>query len=114
MGPFNDIGPYAGTTITTRKSDVDKETDNEPHFGQFVIGLLLLGPALWVVAFMGLFCWEYIGPISAAGIIGLGFWACARYGTNRSIFDRFRYRTTAAQKDRIRRRLSGTKESGKK
>ncbi|RLC89139.1 MAG: hypothetical protein DRJ03_00875 [Chloroflexi bacterium] len=114
MGPFDDLGPYAETTITTRKTDADKATDNESHFGHLVIGTLLLGPALWVVVFMGLFCWKYIGPLSAAGLIGLGFWACGHYGTNRSVLDRFRYRTTKAQRETIQRRLSDIKDSGRK
>lgn len=104
MGPLDNIGPYAETTITTRRSDVDK-TDNKPGVFAVLIGLFLLGPALWVATFMGLFCWAYIGPISATAVIGLLLWACGHYGTNRSILDRFRYRTTEVQRAKIARRL---------
>lgn len=96
-----------------RKSDVAKgEPDNnEAHFGHFVIGLLLVAPTLWVVVFMGLFAWAHIGLLAPIVIIGTALWACGYYGTNRSILDRFRYRTTAAQRARIRRRLSGENKS---
>ena len=114
MGPFDDIGPYAETVITTRKTDVNAKPDNEPGFCHVLIGLLLLFPGLWVVAFMGLFLWAYIGPITAIGIIGLSFCACARYGTNHSILDLFRYRTAIANRKRIARRLSDVKKSEKK
>ena len=106
------MGPYTGTTITTRKTDVTTEkTDNKPSACSVLIGLILLGPALWVVAFMGLFCWTHIGLISVVGIIGLTFWACGHFGTDNSILDRFRYRTTPDQRSRIDRRLSGAKKN---
>lgn len=95
-----------------RKTNIEKPTDNdEAHFGHFVIGLLLVAPTLWVVVFMGLFAWAHIGLLAPIVIIGTALWACGYYGTNRSILDRFRYRTTAAQRARIRRRLSGEKKS---
>lgn len=110
MGPFGSIGPYTEATITTRKSDGAAPTDKQPHFGHFVIGLLFLGPALWVVGFMGLFVWSYIGLLLPAGIIGLAIWACGYYGTNDSLWRRFTYRTTAAHRAIIRQRLSDTKK----
>lgn len=112
MGPFEDIGPYATMTImTTQKSDV---TDNKPGGWYVVIALLLLGPAMWTLFFMGLFLWTHIGLISVVTVIGLCFWACGHYGTNRSILDRFRYRTTPEQRVRVSRRLSDIKESRNK
>jgi hypothetical protein len=50
---------------------------------------------------------KFIGWIVPAVIIGLGFWACCHYRTNRSIYGRFHYRTTAEQRNRIERRLWG-------
>jgi len=109
MGPFDAIGPYGDMAITTRKSDVDEKTDNKPGFRHVLIGLILIFPTLWVVAFIGLFTWANIYVIAPLAVIGLCFWACAYYGTNRSIIDRFRYRTTKAQRLIIERRLSGIK-----
>lgn len=103
------MGPYAEMSIITRKTDGD-ETDNKPGVLYGLIGLCLLGPALWVVSLMGLFCWAYIGLLAPAVVIGLLIWACGRYGTNNSIIDRFRYRTTRGQRAKIARRLSDTKE----
>lgn len=105
------MGPYAETIITTRKTDVEGETDNSPGGWNVIIGLILLGPALWVVWFMGLYLWAHIGLIIPTVVIGLSFWACGRYGTNRSLFARLRYRT---QRKRIRRRLSDIKKSEKR
>lgn len=111
MGPFDgDIGPYAEMTITTRKSDVQVAPDNVPGFRHVLIGLLLTFPALWVIAFMGLFLWANVATIAASGIIGLCFWFCAYYGTKHGIIDRFRYRTTEAQRATIKRRLSGSQK----
>lgn len=73
-----------------------------------VIGIIIGGSVVIGIAR------EFIGWIIAGTVIGLGFWCCHRYGTDRSVFDRFRYRTTKAQRSRIRRRLSDTKDSGKK
>lgn len=109
MGPL-DMGPYAEMSITTRKSDQKTTTDKEPGAIHVVIALLLLGPALWAAWFIGLYTWSYIGLIIPVGIIGLAIWACGHYGTNRSILDRFRYRITQSQRDRISRRLSEAKK----
>jgi len=56
---------------------------------------------------------KFIGPIVVCGVIGLLLWCCNRYGTNRSVFDRFRYRTTKAQRERIQRRLSDARKPEK-
>ena len=111
MTPFENIGPYSETTITTRKSDV---TDNKPGGWYVVIALCLIGPAMWTLFFMGLFLWKHIGLIGVSVVIGLGFWACGHYGTNRSILDRYRYRTTPEQRACITRSLSDIKDSEKK
>jgi hypothetical protein len=109
MGPLDDIGPYSETMITTRKTDVEEETDNKPGFIHIVIGVLLIGPTCMVLIFMGLFFFKNIGLIVACVILGLCILACGYYGTNKSMFDRYRYRTTKAQREKIERRLSDIK-----
>ncbi len=104
MGPFDD---YGDMRIITRKTDVAVEADNKPRFASVLIGLLLALPTYWTLCFMGLYLIAHIGVIAPSGIIGLGFWACAYYGTNHSVLDRFRYRTTKIQRAIISRRLSG-------
>lgn len=106
MGPLEGIGPYAETTITTRKSDANGAADKKGHFGHLVVWLLILGPTMWVTGFMGLFVSAHIGLIVPAGIIGLALWACVHYGTNDSLWARITYRTTAAQRETVQRRLS--------
>lgn len=86
MGPLEDMGPYVGTIITTRKTDVQSGADNPPGFCDVLIGLLLLPVGLSAGAFIGLFLWEYIGLICVIGLGVLGFWACAYYGTDHSLF----------------------------
>lgn len=109
MGPLDNIGPYAETTITTRESDVEPETDNKPGILSLIIGVCILGPCICIFVFMGLYIWAHIGPITVCVVIGLGLWACGHYGTERSILDRFRYRTTKSQRTKMARRLSDTK-----
>lgn len=107
MRPLDDIGPYAETVITTRKTDANTRTDNSPGFGDVLIGLLLLCPALWVIAFMGLFLWAHIGIILVAGVIGLGFWACGHYGTDKRLLKLHRKpKLSDDEHVRIRQRLS--------
>ncbi len=107
MGPFEYIGPYAETVITTRKSDVEGEADNKPVFVDLLIGLLVVPLALAGLGLMGLWVWAHIGPIIPIVIIGLAFWACGHYGSNRSVLAGWRYRTTHQQRIKIKRRLSG-------
>lgn len=112
------IGPYAEMSIITQKSDVEETaTDNTvAGVARVIIALLLFGPAVCILFFMGLFICAHIGPIAPAAIIGLAIWACGHYGTNNSILDRFRYRTTPAQRAerladaRVSRRLSDSKK----
>lgn len=106
-----DIGPFAETMITTRESDVDETTDNKNSGSMIhvIITLFIIGPAMWFLIFMGLFTWAYIGLIIPITIIGLAIWACGYYGTNNSIIDKIRYRTTKAQRAIIKRRLSDIK-----
>jgi hypothetical protein len=40
------MGPYAETVITTKKADVEVETDNKPVFCDLLIGLLVVPFAL--------------------------------------------------------------------
>lgn len=113
MGCGGGGGGFFRSMITTPESDVETTTDNKAHFGHCAMALLLLGPSLWVSGFMGLFVWAHIGLIAPAVIIGLAIWACGHYGTNDSLWRRITYRTTTAQRDRIRRRLSDAKKLGK-
>lgn len=107
---------YSDMVIATKKTDENyrAKPDGWEFYSHFtilflsVIGIIIGGSVVIGIAR------EFIGWIIAGAVIGLGFWCCHRYGTNRSILDRFRYRTTKAQRDRIRRRLSDTKNSGKK
>jgi hypothetical protein len=102
------IGPYAETMITTRKADAKTKPDKEVGFASILIALLLIGPGTCAAIFIGLFTWAYIGPITMVAVIGLAIMTCGYYGTNNSILDRFRYRTSAADRRRIARRLSDT------
>lgn len=115
MGP--DLIPdYSDMVIATRKADASSRTKTDgwevySHFTVLflsVIGIIIGGSFVIGIALL------HIGLIIPCAVIGLGFWACHRYGTNRSIFDRFRYRTTKAQRERIRRRLSDARKSEKK
>jgi len=100
------MGLYAETMITTRKTDVEETTDNEPVFCDLLIGLLVVPLALSGVGLMGLFAWAHIGLIIPIVIIGLAFWACGHYGTKRSVLAGLRYRMKK-QRPIPRRRLLG-------
>lgn len=105
MGPLEDIGPYANTMITTQKTDV---ADNKPGICSVLIGLLLLGPALWVLTFMGLFLWAHIGLIAPVTLIGLMFWACAYSRTHHKSFKlHWNHRLSDDERATIKRRLNG-------
>ena len=107
MGPLDDIGQYAGTTITTRKTDVDDSTDNKPGICSVLIGLLLLPVAFWVIAFIGLYVWAYRLPLCLIGLLVLGLWACAHFGTNNRLVKWHRKsRLSDEQRITIKRRLS--------
>ena len=110
MGPFDDIGPYAETVMTTRKTDAQAPTDNKPGIADVLIGLLLLCPAILALSLMGLFLLNHIGPIILYGIIGLCFWACARFGNNKRLIKfRGRRRLSVAERNRVERRLLDSK-----
>lgn len=109
MGPID----YSDMVISTRLSDGKVKADNVDGNETIVIGLIM-GVVSFPCAFlMGLYVWHNIGPIVAIVVIGLGFWASARYGTNDSLVARFRYRTkrvrpiTESQKIKMRKRLIG-------
>lgn len=93
MGP-SDIGPYAETVITTRKTDVET-TDNFGVFGLF-LGVIGACTASFIIFFIGLAIWEHIGPITVIGLLVFMF---GLYG----------YYRTGGAKERaiILRRLSG-------
>ena len=113
MGPLESIGPYAETTITTRKSDV-AGTDNRYGLFDAFIGIIIIGVTLPVVMFLGLLVWAHIGPVCLIGLVVLGFWTCARYGTNNRLLKcRRKSRLSDDNRKRIERRLSDTKENEK-
>lgn len=108
---MSNIGPYAEMSIITRKSDQQSSTDKETGVEKTLTALMLIGPAMLSLWFMGLFVLAHIGLIVAIGIIGTAIWACGYYGTNDSLMDRFRYRITQR---RITRRLSDTPKNSTK
>ena len=105
------MGPdYSDMIIATRKTDESYQTkaggwEVYAHFT--VLFLSVIGIAIGTTFVIGIGL-KFIGWIIPFGVIGLGFWTCQYYGTNRSIFDRFRYRITTEQRRRIERRLSDT------
>jgi len=108
------MGTYAETIIATREHEAELETEDHGWYiyGQLVVLLYCFIGFFLTTAYIVYFTWDYIGLIVAGFVIGLGFAACRYYGTNRSILDRFRYRTvtvvlTDKQRTRIKRRLSG-------
>jgi hypothetical protein len=103
MGPDMDYD-YSDMVIATRLSD-GKADGKAPGLETVIIGWIMLCVAFPITILMGLFVWHHIGPIAAAGIIGLGFWACGHYGTNNSLLRRLRYRSRAKHCAKIRRRL---------
>lgn len=104
-----DIGPdYGDMVIATRRADVSYRTKADgwewySHFTMLFLGAI--GTTIGGAFVIGI-AWKFIGWIAAFAVIGLGFWACKHYGTNHSVFDRWRYRTTRAQRRIIERRLS--------
>lgn len=106
MGPLEDIGPYAGTVITTRKTDVATPAA-PPDFGHVLIGLLLLPLGYASTIFIGLWVWAYLFPLCLIGLIVLGLWACAHFGSNKPLIRWQRKRRLSdEQRVRIERRLS--------
>lgn len=108
---MSNIGPYAEMSIMTKKSDQQSSTDNEAGFESVLTLLMVIGPTMLCLWFMGLFVLAHIGPIVAIAIIGTGFWACIHYGTDDSLLDQLRYRITQR---RIKRRLSDTPKNSTK
>lgn len=105
------IGPdYSDMIIATKKTDGDYRTkaDGWEVYSHFtILFLAVIGTVLGGTVVIGIIR-EVIGWLIAGTVIGLGFWACYHYGTSRSVFDRWRYRTTPEQRSKIKRRLSGT------
>lgn len=111
MGPFEDIGPYSETMISTRTTDVTYKTDNSPGFCDVLISLLLLPITLLVISFFGLFIWEHIGLLIVTGLAYLGLWGCDRHGQGNSLFKYcWKRRPSGADRATIQRRLSGKKK----
>jgi len=107
------LGCGIGKSLKIGKPDVAETTDKDTEaIASVLIAMLLLGPALLVMFFMGLFVMSNIETISPLAIIGLIFWVCCRYGSKNSILNRFRYRITKAQRATILRRLSGINQKG--
>jgi hypothetical protein len=103
------MGPYTEVVIATRADDTDNDTtDKGWHiYGQLIVLLYCFIGISISVSYIVYCTWDYIGLIIAGGLVGLGFWACCRLGTDKSMFDRFRYRTlTLDERIRIKRRLS--------
>jgi fatty acid desaturase len=106
MGPLEVIGPYAGTVITTRKTDVPA-TNNPPNGTSILIGLLMLPLGLLALVFIGLYVWAYRFPLCLIGLIVIGLWACAHFGSNKPLIRWHRKnRLSDEQRARIERRLS--------
>lgn len=60
---------------------------------------------IFIVGYIGLYMfWPYVVPTLIIGLVPLGFWACARYGTNNSLLHR--RPITRNERKIIRRRLS--------
>lgn len=105
------MGLYGEAVIATRKDDADTRMEG---IGWAIYAQLILLMFCCILAwlsgsFIVYFTWDYIGLIVAGIVIGLGLWACRRLGTEKSMFDRFRYRKITVSKrdrDRIRRRLT--------
>jgi len=114
MGP--DLIPdYSDMVIATKKNDENyrAKPDGWEVYSYFTkLFLSVIGIIIGATFVIGII-WEFIGPIVVCGVIGLLLWCCNRYGTNRSVFDRFRYRTTKSQRERIRRRLSDARKPEK-
>lgn len=95
---------YSNLVATTKISD--GTTGQAPGGETIIIGWIMSCVSFPIIIFMGLFLCEFIGLIAPVVIIGLAIWACGYYGTNRSLWARFRYRTTKRQRMIIGRRLS--------
>lgn len=106
-GLLDDIGPYTATVITTRKTDVEPTTDNSPNATSILIGLLMLPLGLLALTFMGLYVWANRLPLCLIGLIVLGLWACAYFGSNKPLIRWQRKRRLSdEQRVRVERRLS--------
>jgi len=101
-----DTGPYAETVIGTKPSDGETTTDNEGGIKEVIIGCIAVILSIPLVTFMGLFIFSYLVLILIIGPIVVGFWACARYGTEYGILHRLRYRATKAGKAKAKARIS--------
>jgi len=106
MGPFDIETDYGDVVIATRESDGSYQTDINGWdvFAQLsvltmsIIGLYISASFLWY------FTSQYVVTGLFMFVIGLGYWACYRYGTDNSIFC-YRKKLTKAQLEQIQRRL---------
>jgi hypothetical protein len=103
---------YGDMVIATKKEDSSYRTiDGWAIYSCFtMLFLSTIGGIIGATFVIGIAA-RFIGWIVPIVVIGLGFWACNHYGTNHSILDRWRYRTTKAQRAIILRRLSGEKKA---
>jgi len=106
MGPFDLDTDYRDVVIATRENDGDYRTDIT---GWDVYSRLsVLAMTLIVLYISASFLIYFITPYAISGlilsVIGLGYWACYRYGTSNRLF-RYRKKLTKAQLERIQRRL---------
>jgi hypothetical protein len=110
------IGPgYSDVVIATKRTDETYGTkpDGWQVYSYFTkLFLSVIGIIIGATFVIGITL-NFIGWIVACAVIGLLLWCCKRYGTNRSVFDRFRYRTTRAQRQIILRRLSDERKPEK-
>jgi len=104
------MGPYGEIVIATRDDEAEVEINDR---GWHIYGQLVMLLYCFIGFFSGVtvivyLTWNHIGLIIGVAIIGLGFWTCQHYGTNNSLFDRFRYRRLSPdERARIGRRLKG-------
>ena len=112
MGPLDLDVDYSDVVIATRATD-KIEQDGPTGWAIYsrftVLFLSAIGTVIGATFVIGILL-SLIGWIVSGSVIGLLGWACQRYGTNDSIFDRFRYRTDPIQRAKIARRLSGGKK----
>lgn len=101
------IPDYSDMVIATKPDDLPyRTTDGWAIYSCFtMLFLSSIGIVIGAGILIGIFL-QFMGLIITASIIGLMFWLCKHYGTNHSVFDRWRYRTTKSQREHIVHRLS--------
>lgn len=101
------MGPCDYSDLVASQPISDVESDKQaPGCETVIIGWIMGCVAFPIIIFIGLWLKAYSLEVGVYGFIGLGLWASARYGTNKSLVARFRYRTTKRERLIIARRLS--------